>query len=64
MDTNTKPGLLDRLVVKLLNRPAVQAAVVKIVNDDATRRGRVFAKIAINGAQALDEPRFPKGRWS
>ena len=64
MDANTKPGLLDRMLIGLLARPAVQAAVVKIVNDDATRRGLVFAKIAINGAQALGEPRFPKGRWS
>lgn len=69
MDTNTKPGLLDRLVVKLLNRPAVRVAVAQIALAavlDAKRRGGMFAAAfkADGAAAAVPPQRYPHGRWS
>ena len=66
MDTNTKPGLLDRLVVKLLNRPAVRATVIAIVFDDLRRHFGMIPPFARKAPPADGDPRqrFPKGRWS
>ena len=67
MNTPTpKPGLLDRLVVKLLNRPAVRAAVMAIVLDDLRKHFGMIAPFARKAPPAADVPpqRFPKGRWS